>query len=208
MLFFIGCNTINELKGRYVNGNNIEFRIKDNPKEFEYFLRSEMGTLQYSKGKWELNRDKLYLFGFSHDVKTLVVESMINKNAGNGVTKVEIHYNPDNATNYIQSVILINDNKIYPIAKDTVFIPDYKVETVQVKSYLSYTGLLSSSLQIDTLYSSKINVGNGSDESKNIVLNFSVHPYDFARVQLTDTLIVKNRHTLYYNKTKLKKSIQ
>lgn len=204
-LLFIGCNTLNKMKGRYENGNTIEFIIKDIPKEFEYFLKSEMGTLQYSKGRWELNKDRMRIFGFNRDnLKNLDVESIVNKNVG--VTKVEIYYNTDNAATYIKSVIVINDNKIYPIAKDTVFFPGYNVETIQVKSYLSYTGLLSSNPQIDTLYSSKINIDNTNGKSINIILKFSVHPYDFVRVPLNDTLTVKNSRLIYYKKTKLKKS--
>ena len=209
VLLFIGCNTIKKLNGRYTNGNNVELKIKDRPKDFEYFLRSEMGVLQYSKGKWTLRERKLYLLGFSdEDIKALDVEHVINKNADGNSTRVEIHYSTDKAITYIKSVIVINDSKIYMIAKDTMLTPDYKVETIQVKSYLSYTGLLSSPQKIDTLYSSKIKVSDESNANKNIVLKFTVHPYDFVRVKLTDTLTVRNSHTLYQNKTKLKEIIE
>lgn len=203
------CTTVKQLSGAYHYGNSIEFKFRENPNEFEYFLRSEMGVLQYSTGKWKLNKDKLELLGLDDEnLKTLDVESAITKNVSSNGTKVEIHYNTDNATTYIKSVVLINGNKIYTVAKDTMLTPGYKVVTIQVKSYLSYTGLLSSPPKIDTLYSFKMKVDDGSNENRNVTLKFTVHPYDFVRVKLTDTLTVKNNHTLYYNKTKLKKSSQ
>jgi hypothetical protein len=209
-LLFLGqCTSMKQLNGTYSNGNNIEFKFSGSAKEFEYFLKGEMGTLQYSSGKWELEKDKLHLFGFNDsDIKTLDVKSTIKENVGSNGTKIEIHYNTDNAATYIKSLVLVNDSNAYIITKDTILYLVYKVETIQAKSYLSYTGLLSSSPKIDTLYSSKINVGNGNSENKNIILKFAVHPYDFVRVKLTDTLTVKNSRTLYHDKTKLKKSTQ
>lgn len=206
LLFLVQCTTTKQLNGTYSNSNNIEFKFIDSTKEFEYFFRSEMGTLQYSSGKWRLEKGKLQLFGFNDDaIKTLNVESIVSKNLGSNGAKIEVQYNKDNTATYIKSLVLVNNSNAYIITKDTVLSPDYTVETIQIKSYLSYIGLLSSSPKIDTLYSSKINVGN---ESKDLVLKFTVHPYDFVRIKITDTLVVKNSHTLYYNKTKLKKSSQ
>lgn len=209
LLFLVQCTNTKQLSGTYSNGNNIEFKFSDSPKEFEYFFRSEMGILQYSNGKWELEKDKMYLFGFNDgNVKTLDVKSEIDKNMHSSGTRIEIHYNTDNAATYIKSLVLVNNINTYIITKDTVLSPDYTVKTIQIKSYLSYSGLLSSRPKIDTLYSSKINVSNESVEHKNIILKFAVHPYDFVRVKLTDTLTVRNRRTMYDNKTKLKKSTQ
>jgi len=206
ILFFAGCTTCKKLSAMYSDGNNIELRFLDKPNKFEYYFRSEMGVLEYSNGSWQLEKGKLELSGFKDDnINALNVKSVINKNEDNRTSRIEIHYNTDRATTNIKSVILINGNNIYTIIRDTVFSPDYKVETIQVKSYLSYTGLPSSSPKIDTLYSSKMNIGDGANETKNVVLEFTVQPYDFVRVKLNETLLVKNCRTLYLSKAKLKK---
>ncbi len=204
LLFFAQCASTDQLNGTYSDTKSIEFKFNDSTKMFEYFLRSEMGVLQYSKGGWESYDDKVYLLGLTdNNIKKIDVESVINKNVSSNRTHVEVHCNSDNAVTNIKSIVFINDDKTYVVAKDTVFSLDYKVEVIQVKSYLSYSGLLSSAPKIDTLYSSRINVSSESNEGKSIVLNFVVHPYDFARVKFADTLTVKNNRTLYLNKSKL-----
>lgn len=205
LLFFAQCTTINKLSGTYTDTNNMEFKFNDSNKKFEYFFRSGMGVLQYSKGNWQINNHKLYLQGLSdQNIKMIDVECAINNNVNGGKTQVELHWSNDEAVNNIRSAIVINNNKIYMASRDTVFTLDYIVEVIQVKSYLFYSGLLSSPPKIDTLYSSKINISRGN-ESKNLVLKFTVHPYDFARIKFSDTLSVKNNRTLYLNKTRLKK---
>ncbi len=88
---------------------------------------------------------------------------------------------------------------------DTAFFSASKVKTIQVKSYLFYTGLLSAKPKIDTLYSQKININNDRSGNKNILLNFSIYQQDFARIILNDTLTVKSNRIIYLGKTKLKK---
>src|ERR1044071_6689471 len=109
-LLFGGCKPTNELNGNYRNGSNIHFKLMQAPNKFEYFLKGEMGTLQYSSGMWKLEKNKLYLFGFNDDnIKTLDVESVVNKDARSNGSKIEIDYNTDNGVSYIKSLILIND---------------------------------------------------------------------------------------------------
>ncbi|HET9055208.1 MAG TPA: hypothetical protein VFN30_00025 [Chitinophagaceae bacterium] len=202
LVFLMSCSAIMNITGSYRN-NGTEIKFIKGTKKFEYFLRSEMGTLQYSCGIWKLEKNKLSLFGFNDDnLKTLDVESVFKKDINTDSTQVEVHYNTDNAVTYIKSVVVINDNKAYTVSKDTVLIFDYEVKAIQVKSYLVYSGLLSSNPKIDTLYSPKI---KPSSEVKNIGLISTVHSYDFNRVKLYDTLTIKNSNTLYYNKIKLKK---
>jgi hypothetical protein len=170
-------------------------------------MRGEMGLLQYSTGEWKLDKNKVYLTGFNDkDRSVLNVETAFANNLNSNGTQVEIFYRTGKAATYIKSVIVINDNTIYEITKDTTLSPEYKVATIQVKSYLSYEGLLSSSPKIDTLYSQKIKVDEAKD--KKITLKFSVNSEDFFRTKLADTITVKNNHTLVYDKIKLKKSVQ
>ena len=210
VLLFENCNSPHNLSGKYINSyagvSGEEIRFMQQPDKFEYFFRSEMGVLEYSTGSWIRNKNQIILNGFTdNNLKTLNVEDKITDNAGNK-SNVLIQYTTK--SNIVKAEVIINDNAVTRISGDTTFFFDFKIKTVQVKSYLSYSGLLSSPPKIDTLYSSRINI-SGSSESKNIVLKFTVHPYDFARVKFNDTLTVKNSRTLYQkNKTKLKKSIQ
>ncbi|MDB5202995.1 MAG: hypothetical protein JWQ27_2404 [Ferruginibacter sp.] len=202
-----GCKPINNITGRYVNGNTIEFSFKNQPNEFEYFLKSEMGTLQYSKGSWKRDQNNLYLFGYTRtDINTLAVESSTHKNPGDSVNKIEIHYHTENIPSSIKCLMVINDTSEYPFASDTVITPVSKLEKIQVKSYLAYTGLLSSKPGVDTLYADIPGVGKGLNKGETLVLNFTISPYDFQRIPFTDTLTLKNRNTIYAGQTKLSKS--
>ncbi|HVU96981.1 MAG TPA: hypothetical protein VHE34_17245 [Puia sp.] len=196
--------TYKQLSGNYVYNNSIELRFTENPNRFEYYTRGEMGLLQYSTGEWKRNKNKVYLTGFTDkDVNMLNVESAVAKSINSNDTQVQIFYSRDKAAPYIKSVVIINDNAIYKIAKDTILAPEYKVETIQAKSYLSYEGLLSSPPKVDTLYSRKIRIDDA--QGKTIMLKFSVNSKDFVRTTLADTIEVKNNRTLLYNKIKLKK---
>jgi hypothetical protein len=201
--FFIGCTTLKKLNGKYSDGKHIEFVFTDTPNKFEYYLRSEMGVLEYSTGSWVQNKNQVILNGFTgSNINSLSYENTTTKNT-DSKDKVLIRYTP--ASNLEKTDVIINDSNVIHVSMDTTFFSAIKIKTIQVKSYLSYTGLLSSPPKIDTLYSSKIKVNDGSSENKNIVLTFTVHPYDFTRVKFNDTLIVKSNRILYLNKTKLKK---
>jgi len=198
ILLLANCKTSKQLNGSYVYSNSIELRFTESPNRFEYFVRGEMGLLQYSTGEWKSDKNKVYLTGFNDkDRNVLNVETAFANNLNSNGTQVEIFYSTGKAATYIKSVIVINDNTISP---------EYKVATIQVKSYLSYEGLLSSSPKIDTLYSQKIKVDEAKD--KKIILKFSVSSEDFFRTKLADTITVKNNHTLLYKKIKFKKSMQ
>ena len=168
-----------------------------------------MGLLEYSTGKWILEKNKLQLLGFTDDdLKTINVESGIDENRNSDRAQILIHYSTDATTNnFIKTGIVINESIIYFITKDTPVVPNFKTNTIQIKSYLSYTGLLSSNPKIDTLYSKKIKVDN-ANQAKTIKLQFTVQSGDFSRTKLTDTITVKNNHTLLYHKIKLRKYTQ
>lgn len=207
VLLFENCNSVTHLNGRYANsyagvsGQEIRFIQKSN--RFDYFFRSEMGLLAYSTGSWERNKNQVILNGFTDsNIKTLNVESTITYNSDNN-DKVLIRYTPP--SNLVKADVIINDNNIIHVSMDTVFFSASKVKTIQVKSYLSYTGLLSSKPKIDTLYSQKININNDKIGNKNIFLNFSIYQQDFARIILNDTLTVKSNRIIYLGKSKLKK---
>jgi len=205
ILFLSACSTLKGLNGSYVRSNTIELRFTEDPNRFEYFLRGEMGLLQYSAGEWKRNGNKVYLTGFTDEnIQAIPVESDVVRDAGSNNVQVQVFYHTDKAVTYIRSVIILNDDSIYTLAKDTIFAFGRKVGTVQVKSYLSYQGLLSSHPKTDTLYSRKIRVDG--DTGDKIVLKFSVYSKDFVRIALADTLTVKNSRTLRYNKINLKRS--
>lgn len=203
LYFFIGCTTLKKLNGKYSDGKHIEFVFTDTPNKFEYYFRSEMGVLEYSTGNWVQNKNQVLLNGFTgSNINSLSYENTISENT-DSKDKVLIRYTP--AGNLEKTEVIINDINVVPVSMDTTFFSAIKVKTIQVKSYLSYTGLLSSPPKIDTLYSSRIIVNNGSTVNKNIVLTFAVHPYDFVRVKFNDTLTVKSNQIIYLEKTKLKK---
>lgn len=210
ILFFENCNSVHTLNGRYTNSyagvSGEEIRFMQQPNRFEYYLRSEMGVLEYSTGSWVRNKNQVILNGFTDsNIKTLSVEDKITDNADNK-SKVLIQYTT--TSNLVKADVVINDNAVVRVSSDTIFFSDLKIKTVQIKSYLSYTGLLSSSPKIDTLYSSKIEVDNSSNKNKDVVLKFAVTPNDFARTKLTDTITAYKNVLLYHNKIKLKKVVQ
>lgn len=209
ILLFENCNSIHHLNGRYANSyagvSGEEIRFMQQPKRFEYYLRSEMGILEYSTGSWVRNKNRIILNGFTDsNIKTLNVENKITDNADNK-SKVLIQFTT--TSNLIKADVVINDNVVVRVSSDTAFFYNVKIKTIQIKSYLSYTGLLSSSPKIDTLYSSKIEVDNCSNKNKDVALKFVVNPNDFARTKLTDTITVKKNALLYQDKIKLKKVI-
>lgn len=210
ILLFENCNSVHNLNGRYANSyagvSGEEIRFMQQPNRFEYYLRSEMGVLEYSTGSWVRNKNQIILNGFTdNNIKDLNVESTITDNADNK-DKVLIQYTT--TSNLVKSDIIINDNAVVRVSSDTTFFSDLKIKVVQIKSYLSYTGLLSSSPKIDTLYSSRIEVDKSSNKNKDVVLKFAVNPNDFARTKLTDTITVKRNALLYHDKIKLKKVVQ
>ncbi len=210
ILLFENCNSIHHLNEKYANNyagvSGEEIRFMQQPNRFEYYLRSEMGILEYSTGRWVRNKNQIILNGFTDsNIKTLNVENKITDNADNK-SKVLIQFTT--TSNLIKADVIINDNAGFRISGDTTFFSDLKIKTVQIKSYLSYTGLLSSSPKIDTLYSSKIEVNKSSNKNKDLVLKFAVNSNDFARTKLSDTITVKKSALLYHNKIKLKKFIQ
>lgn len=203
-IIFSKCDSPKHLNGLYTDGKNIEFKFSDSSKSFEYTVGSEMGILQYAQGTWILINNKLHLSGFNNDdIKTINVESDIRDWKGNLETRLEIHTTSD-AVSHVKSNILVNGNYIGAMTKDTVLVFNDRIKTLQIKSYLSHTGLLSSPSLIDTLYSNKIVVDDRSG-NKNIILNITIHPYDFKRVKFADTLTLKNNHTIYLNNVKLKR---
>jgi hypothetical protein len=206
ILFFASCTTYKKIIGSYNDGKYVEFLFKENANKFEYYLRSEMGVLEYSTGSWVRNKNQIILNGFTDsNIKTLNVEDKIIDNADNK-GKVLIHYTT--TSNLVKADVIINDNAVVRVSSDTTFFSDLKIKTVQIKSYLSYTGLLSSSPKIDTLYSSKIEIDNSSNKNKDVVLKFAVNQSDFARTKLTDTITIKRNTLFYRNKIKLKKIVQ
>jgi hypothetical protein len=163
-----------------------------------------MGVLEYSTGSWVRNRNQVILNGFADsNIKALNVKSAITDNLNNK-DKILIQYRT--TSSLVKSVVVINNDAVVNVSSDTAFFSDLKIKVVQIKSYLSYTGLLSSSPKIDTLYSSKIELDNNGN--KDMVLSFSVNQYDFVRTKLTDTITLKRNALLYHNKIKFKKVVR
>ena len=147
ILLFESCNSVHHLNGRYANSyagvSGEEIRFMQQPNRFEYYLRSEMGVLEYSTGSWVRNKNQVILNGFTDsNIKTLNVENKITDN-GDNKDKVFIQYTT--TSNLVKSDVIINDNAVVRVSSDTTFFSELKIKVVQIKSYLSYTGLLSSS---------------------------------------------------------------
>jgi len=200
ILLFSGCKAYEQLSGSYVYGNTMELRFTENPNRFEYFVRGEMGLLQYSAGEWRVDGNKVYLSGFNDGNRDSLRVGSAVADSGGG-TQVVIAYSTDTVATYIKSVVVINGNVFYPITKDTVLVPVEKVASIQVKAYVESKGLLSGGPGRDTLYSQRMRFDGGK-----ITLKFSVGSKDFVRTNLADTLIVGNKETLRFRGIKLKKS--
>jgi len=208
VLLFENCNSANQLSGRYANSYSEvsgEEIIFNQPNRFEYYLKTEMGILEYSAGSWQQNKDKVMLKGFTREnIKVLYAESRITNNV-DSMGRIVVQY--VSKSNVIKVDIVLNDAEIFHISSDTTLLPSRRIKNIQVKSYLSHAGLLSSPPKIDTLRSSVISVDGESNLSKNVSLKFNINLYDFVRVVLHDTITIKCNHTILYpNKIKFRKS--
>jgi hypothetical protein len=206
ILFLPSCGNVHYLNGRYTRHSGVsseEITFTQLPNKFEYYFKSEMGVLNYSTGNWIQNKNQVVLNGFTDtNIKTLKVEKDETVDNTISIDKILIKYSPTEAT--IKTSVVINNTTVISVSRDTsLAYPEIK--TIEVKSYLSYKGLLSSPPKIDTLYSQKIEINN-SNHNKIITLKFTVSPEDFVREKLTDTITVKNNHTLLWRKLKLTKS--
>jgi len=193
------------ISGSYAHGykgiSSHEFVFVEQPKKFEYYLRTESGVFEYSVGNWNQNKKRIILYGFNdNNIKALNVENKVADNTGND--KVLIQFSP--SSDMIKANVVINNNIVVPVARDTTLVYNGRIAAIQIKSYLSYSGLLSWQPKIDTLYSSVINTGSTRSD-KLITLKFVVNPEDFVRTKLVDTLTIKNNHTLLWRNLKLRK---
>jgi hypothetical protein len=205
ILFLATCSN-RHITGSYVLGykgiSSHQIVFIEQPKAFEYDLKTESGIFEYSAGNWNQNKNYLILYGFNDkNIKVLDVENKVTDNIGND--KILIQLSP--LSNLIKTDVVINNSAVVPVARDTSFVYDGKIEGIQIKSYLSYSGLLSWQPKIDTLYSSVINPGS-TNGVKLITLKFLVNPKDFVRIKLLDTVTIKNNHVLLWHNLKLIKS--
>ena len=199
LILSVACTTPKPLSGSYGRGD-LEFRFTSNPNEYEYYSWGHWGIREYSKGKWELNGKKLTLYGFKDStLKFLDVESYIQDDSS-GSTRISVGIAPVRRDEFIRTVVVINGSKVYQITRDTSFVPGFRVATIQVKAYLSYSGLLPNPQTIDTLSSTILYFSNEGSENKNINLKFAVRPEDFYRVVMRkNTGEIKNNRVLYVN---------
>ena len=206
IFLFTSCTIHRDLAGLYKNGNT-EIRFTNHPNTFEYYFVGEMGYRDYSAGTWQINKRKLILFGFNNaNIKTLDVESNITNNLKENKNQINIQYR--NKDTLIKTILVVNNHQMIRILSDTVFFTEERIQTLQVKSYLSFTSFLpSSSPTIDTLSSQIIKVESNKEGFKIIALKFATKYKDFLRTKLTDTFFVKKNYTLISrSKGKFKKS--
>lgn len=200
------CRRSKIVSGSYTNGNAIEYRFEKSPNYFEYFLRSEMGLLAYSKGKWIQKDDSLLLSGFTDkNIKHLEIKYNLSRENPINDILTKIYYSSDCNYNYIKTDILLNGIKLCEVVQDTIIQTTTVVNTIQVLSYMSYSGLFSNAPKNDTLSSSIISVEEGSSKHKIIYIRNMVSPEDFIRTEYSDTLIIKTDRILKNKKNKFKK---
>jgi hypothetical protein len=203
---FVNCSTPARLNGVFGNGWSMEFKF-NNKSKFEYFFRGgESGVSEYSAGSIKRDNTFLYLSGFNKtNLQRINVENFVTDNKDLDRRCITIHYATDEYSSFFKTILVINDDREYMITKDTVLHPFDRIQTIQVKSYTSYFGLLLSSPTIDALYSPIIVINEKNNRDKNITLNFSVYTKDFYRIIFNDTLVVKNKDILYLKNLKLMK---
>lgn len=195
ILLFTNCTINKDLTGLYKNGN-AELRFTNHPNTFESYFVGEMGYRDYSAGTWHINNRKLILFGFKNEnIKTLDVESNITNNLEKNKDQIIIQYR--NKGTFIKTILVVNNHQVIRILSDTVFFTEERIQTLQVKSYLSFTGFLPSFYPtIDTLSSQIIKVEFNKESGEIIALKFATKYEDFIRIKLTDTLFVKQNNKL------------
>ncbi|WP_126971511.1 hypothetical protein [Gynurincola endophyticus] len=212
-LFFIvfmlaSCTSSVHITGRYSNsftavGGEL-FDFNKEFKKFEYYWKAE-GIRAYSSGVWTQNEKTIFLNGFNEkNINLLNVESRVEDYTDQNRDEITVNYKKDLHDIFTKVDILIDRNTTVRISGDTTFEAD-NVKTIRFKSYLSHEGLLlGTPPYIDTLYSPEIEI-NQIGESKNVSFKFDVSQSDFYRVQLTDTIIVKNSREFIWRKKVFRK---
>lgn len=210
ILFFGNCSTTGQVSGRYSNVYaeiaGVEFKFTQAPNAFEYRATTEGMVRGFSLGTWKQNRKTILLNGFDKkNINVLNVESKTEDYSDDNLNKIVINYRDNPLDTFIKVDLIVNGVFKVRIPGDTTFFTDV-INTLQVKSYLVHKGfLLGAPSSIDTLYSTEIKVDNASSKHKMMRLKFDVAQNDFYRVKLTDTLTVKNNHTLIWHKKEFKK---
>jgi hypothetical protein len=212
MIFFailvFGCSSAFNINGRYVHVfaevSGEELRFSQGNNAFQYYSKTEANLREYSAGTWILKNKKIFLNGFEEkNINVLQVESMIENSSANNMDKIMIQYNDNVLDTFTKVDLIINEVVKIRIHGDTSFFTE-AINTLQIKSYLVYTGILfTTHPKIDTLYSDKMNFAN--NKSKTVSLKVDVDQIDFYRAKLLDTLTIKNSRTLMWHKRKFKR---
>lgn len=199
---FIHCTPAKKFSGKYnYNNTRMDLHLKESAYEYQYFISGEWGLRSYSAGSWKAKGNRLFLSGFNDDnLKEIHVESKASPARNSKNTQIIIQYATDKFPAMHISQALINDRLAYNIESDTILNLPYKVNTIQLKSYLApRDGVSPYPPLVDTLYSQKINVAGDKD----ITLRFAVFKHDFYREKSSDTLHMTRKYLLL-GKKKLK----
>ena len=211
VLIYESCTPTTHVNGRYTNvfAGGVageEFKFIRKPNTFEYYSRTEGAVKNYSWGTWAQNKKTIFLNGLNDkNINLLNIESSVQDNQYENKSKIVVQYKDDPLDTFTKLEVVLNENSKVWILGDTTFFTDEAIRTLQVKTYLIHENLLLRTPPcIDTLYSPIIKVSD-PDKRSIILLKINVTQKDFYRTQLTDTLDIKNGHTLIWRKKEFKK---
>ncbi|MFX1706511.1 hypothetical protein PV783_21260 [Chitinophaga sp. CC14] len=210
-LFIEACTSAGQVRGRYTNVfadlTVDELRFSQESNKFDYYSRTEGALKGYSLGTWKQNNRTIFLNGFNDkNINILDVESKVEDYSNENKDRIVVQYKNDPLDTFTKVDIVVNGGSGTRVSGDTTYFVDAIVKTLQVKSYLVHEGLLlGAPTYIDTLYSPGIEMGNLNGHKK-ILLSLNVAQRDFYRIKVTDTLFIKNRHTIIWRKKQFKKT--
>lgn len=174
------------------------FNFNNTSKEFEYYSYGEWGIQQYSKGDYMTKGNKIYLYGFNDkNLNLLKWKFSTAKDSSNySKLKIRINYRKLQTNNMIKNILVIDDKELIKLNADTTLSFPHYPNSLQVKSFMSYTGLLANTPSIDTIQTSKMAINSGNINYNIINLFITIDGNDFSRIKLKDTLSMKRHNIL------------
>lgn len=201
--FIQSCAPSGRITGRYTNVvagiAGEELRFVNNPNKFDYYSRTEGVIKSYSSGTWNRNQGTIFLNGYDdRNLNTLNVERKVEHYFSGDRDKIVVQYKGDPLDTITKVQIIVNETIVIPILTDTTFFTDKSINTLRIKSYLNYKGLLlATDPTVDTLYSQELGTDHLNGR-KLILLKINVDKNYFYRTTLKDTLTIKNNRTVIW----------
>lgn len=206
--FFLlaACQAPKRLTGKYGYSENgltgTELNLATDS-TFTYFLRSEMGLINYSKGRFTYTNGNLNLQSFyNNPVNLKRLESKITVATAMGTERKIIPEIPLKRV-YIIYAVKVDDTQW--ITFDKPLVIKNTTKSIQIKAYQDLRGGLAGTRPtIDTLSSKVIDIG-GLSGNRDISVLLDARSEDFYRVNLSAKINVNGNNKLTWGKAALRR---